>query len=450
MTLDTFYERNALLHIIHVFSLTGFTVGMMFSLTAFKYSTRRILTLFGLYLVWVSLSTGLIVHYFGYYIFGRVMFFTVSVPGMVLAYCLDSNSSAQTVFNYVTQLNISVIIAITILLVNTAINGNPFTYFAILSLLYSFVIWLEYRFIRQPFLGLGHMGRITWGALLIIPLTFSGLLFLIINVPVYYVQDPIRTIYVYGILLLMTVVYFIIYQNVLKQYQLQLVTHDKEILTLQISSMEKQAKNVLASEERLKILRHDIRHFAIVMQSCLQDGSMEDARHLLSGLEDALVKSEIPHYCDNYMINSVLAYYLDLAKEEGIQVHTVFTAPPKDIVDSSSFSVVLANALENALNACRSESGERYIKLKSRMIGSQYLMELANTCSKEIKFDEEGLPVSRNGVEHGIGTKSILSFARQMRSNVNFRQDNGMFILQMITYKRQKAGKPNPDSRPCG
>ena len=71
--------------------------------------------------------------------------------------------------------------------------------------------------------------------------------------------------------------------------------------------------------------------------------------------------------------------------------------------------------------------------MKSRMNGSQYLMELANTCNKKIVFDEEGLPVSQKGAEHGFGTRSILSFARQTRSSVNFWQDDGMFILQMIT-----------------
>lgn len=202
---------------------------------------------------------------------------------------------------------------------------------------------------------------------------------------------------------------------------------------LQVASMEKQAKNVLATEERLKILRHDIRHFSIVMNSCLKDGSMEEARHLLSGLEDTLNRSETPHYCQNYIINSVLSYYLNIAQEEGVQVHSIFMAPPKNAIDSVSFSVVLANALENALHACRNESGERMIRLKSRMNGSQYLMELENTCRKKISFDEDGLPISQKGSEHGIGTKSILSFARQTRSSVNFRQEDGMFILQMIT-----------------
>lgn len=160
---------------------------------------------------------------------------------------------------------------------------------------------------------------------------------------------------------------------------------------------------------------------------------MEEARHLLSGLEDTLNRSETPHYCQNYIINSVLSYYLNIAQEEGVQVHSIFMAPPKNAIDSVSFSVVLANALENALHACRNESGERMIRLKSRMNGSQYLMELENTCRKKISFDEDGLPISQKGSEHGIGTKSILSFARQTRSSVNFRQEDGMFILQMIT-----------------
>ena len=78
---------------------------------------------------------------------------------------------------------------------------------------------------------------------------------------------------------------------------------------------------------------------------------MEEARHLLSGLEDTLNRSETPHYCQNYIINSVLSYYLNIAQEEGVQVHSIFMAPPKNAIDSVSFSVVLANALENALHA---------------------------------------------------------------------------------------------------
>lgn len=433
MTLTNFMENDLIVHSVQILLITGFTLGMMATLNSFKFPVRKILAIFGIYLIWVFLSSWGIISLLGYFFFTKVMFFTISMPAFVLAYLMDCNSPAQAVFNYATQIGFSMIFAMTVLLINSAVHGSSYTYFLILTAVYCAVIYLEYRYLRKPFLDLTRSVHIGWGILSLIPICFCALILVIGNVPVYYTKDPLRVVYIYGLLLLVIVVYVVVYQSILRQYQLQLVSHEKELLMLQVSSMEKQTKNVLVSEERLKILRHDIRHFSIVMNSCLKDGSMEEARHLLSDLEDTLTRSETPHYCKNYIINSVLAYYLDSAREEGIQVNSVFTAPPKDAVDPVSFSVVLANALENALHACRNESGERLIRLKSRMNGNQYLMELANTCRKEIAFDEEGMPVSQKGAEHGIGTKSILSFARQTRSSVNFRQDDGMFILQMIT-----------------
>ncbi len=433
MTLTNFLENNLIIHSIQIILITGFTLGMMATLNAFKYSVSKVLSIFGIYLVWVCLSSWAIISIVDYFFFTKIMLFTISLPALVLAYIMDFHSPAQAVFNYATQIGFSLIFAMTVLLINSAIHGNPYTYFLLLTVVYSTVIYLEYRYLRKPFLNLTRTVHIGWGPMSLIPICFCALILIIGNVPVYYIKDPIRVVYIYGLLVLVIVVYFVVYQSILRQYQLQLVSHEKELLMLQVSSMEKQAKTVHASEERLKILRHDIRHFSIVMNSCLKDGSMEEARHLLSGLEDTLCRSETSHYCQNYIINSVLAYYLDIAQKEGIEVQCVFTAPPKDTIDSVSFSVVLANALENALHACQSESGERRIQLKSRMNGSQYLMELANTCNKKIVFDEEGLPVSQKGAEHGFGTRSILSFARQTRSSVNFWQNDGMFILQMIT-----------------
>ncbi len=433
MTLTNFMEDDLFIHCIRILLITGFTLGMMVALTTFKYTLRKVLAIFSVYLIWVCLSSWTIISIFGFFFFTKIMFFTISLPAFVLAYKMDFYSPAQAMFNYATQIGFSLIIAMTVLLINSAVNGNPYIYFLILTVVYSIVIYLEYRYLSKPFLNLMHTVHIGWGTMSLIPLCFCALLLVIANVPFYYIREPIRAVYIYGLLALIIVVYMVVYQSILRQYRLQMVSHDKELLMLQVASMEKQAKNVLATEERLKILRHDIRHFSIVMNSCLKDGSMEEARHLLSGLEDTLNRSETPHYCQNYIINSVLSYYLNIAQEEGVQVHSIFMAPPKNAIDSVSFSVVLANALENALHACRNESGERMIRLKSRMNGSQYLMELENTCRKKISFDEDGLPISQKGSEHGIGTKSILSFARQTRSSVNFRQEDGIFILQMIT-----------------
>lgn len=432
MTLANFYEHNMVINIIRVILITGFTLGMMSSLTSFRYHTKKVLLLFGGYLIWTGISTGAIIYFAGFFTFTRCMFFTVSVPAIALAYCMDCNSPAQSVFNYATQVLLSYILAMTTVLINTAFHGNTGSYFLILCFAYMLVILLEYKFMRKPFLELTNTVQIGWGSLSLIPVLFTILILFIANFPTYYTKDPIRILYILGNLIVILVVYVLVYQSILRQYRYQMLSHYKDILTLQISSMEKQASNMHAAEERLKILHHDIRHFSNIMQTCLHDGSIEEANHLLAGLEDAIGRVEIKTYCTDPIINSVLTFYLNLAKSEGIEVQAAFTAPPDGKFDSSSFSVALANALENALNSCKEESGQRIIILKSRNLNGQYLMELSNTCRKTVLFDKNGIPVSQKGMGHGIGTKSILFFAKQTHSMVNFQQENGFFTLQII------------------
>lgn len=432
MTLGNFYENNVIVNIIRVILITSLTLGMMSSLTSFRYHTRKVLSLFGVYLVWIGVSTGLIIHFAGFFMFTRCMFFTISVPAIALAYAMDCNSPALSVFNYATQVMFSYILAMAALLINTAVHGRIVSYFLILIAAYALVIFLEYRYLRRPFLELTKAVQIGWGSLSLIPVFFSALLLFVANYPTYYTKEPARILYLMGILLLILVVYIFVYQSILRQYQFQMISHQRDILTLQISTMETQVRNMHATEEKLRILRHDIRHFSNIMNTCLQDGSVEEARQLLSELETTVGKIKVKTYCKDSIINAVLAFYLELAENEGIQVRTAFLAPPADKFRSPSFSVALANALENALNACKNESGTRIIKLKSRIFGGQYLMELSNTCSKTIVFDKDGLPISPKGENHGIGTRSILSFARQTNAMVNFLQENGFFTLQII------------------
>ncbi len=435
MTLGDLYEHN-ILNIIRVLLITSFTLGMMSCLTSFKFHVKKVLLLFGVYLVWIGISSGAILYFAGFFTFTHCMFFTISVPAIALTYYMDCSTPAQSVFNYATQVLFSYILAIIILLTNTAVHGNAGSYFLILCAAYILVILLEYKYLRKPFLELTKAVQIGWGPLSLIPISFCMLMIFIANYPTHYANEPFRIVYMIGNVILILIVYFLVYQSILRQYRYQMLSHHKDILTLQISTMEKQARNMHATEEKLKILRHDIRHFSNIMQTCLHNGSIEEANQLLSDLEAAVGKVEINTYCNDSIINSVLAFYLNLAESEGIEVQTAFTAPPAGKFDSLSFSVVLANALENALNACKEESGQRIIKLKSRNIGGQFLLELSNTCRKTVLFDKEGIPISQKGLGHGIGTRSILFFAKQTHSMVNFQQENGFFTLQVIAHAK--------------
>lgn len=412
--------------------ITSCTLGMMSTLTVFKFNMKKVFTILGFYMLWVGLSSWVILTSLPYNTGIRFFLFTISAPAIFLAYRMDKDSPTQSVFNYTTQINFSLLISVAALILNTALEGNQYTDLMIRVVLYSVIIFFEYRFLRKPFRRLAEVITSGWGILSLIPVFFCIMISLLGTFPVHYSRNPVNTLFIFGIAVTMLVVYVVVYQSLMRQYRLQLLMRDKDILQVQISAMNKQAEAVFAAEEKLRILRHDVRHFAGVMQSNLQNGSALQAAAVLSTFEAAIDATATKSYCNDYVLNSTLASCFERAEKAGILVNVQFCAPPQNKVNTTAFSVALSNALENALEACTHHNGSPSIELKSRIFHGQYLMELSNTCTHSVLFDDDGLPISEKGEGHGIGTRSILAFAEDHNATVHFQVENDRFLLQMM------------------
>ena len=67
MTLGNLHEHNTIINIIRVILITTFTLGMMSSLTSFKFHVKKVLLLFGVYLLWIGVSTGVLLYFAGFF-----------------------------------------------------------------------------------------------------------------------------------------------------------------------------------------------------------------------------------------------------------------------------------------------------------------------------------------------------------------------------------------------
>lgn len=423
---------NRIFSLTKVVLITTCTLCMMSSLTVFKYSAKKVLCIFGVYLLWVLASSGAILALLPYNAGIRIFLLTISAPAVFLAYRMDKDSPTQAVFNYTTQINFSLLLCVLALVINTAIDGNQYTDLAIRTLLYGLAIHLEYRFLRKPFRQLAEVITSGWGILSLIPVFFCLLIAMLATVPVHFSESPVNVLYIFAIAVTMLVIYAVVYQSLMRQYRLQLLMRDKDILRVQISSMNKQAEAVLAAEEKLKIMRHDARHFSELMSLSLQQGSAAQAEEILSGFAATLEHNKTKCYCSDHVLNSMLVSYFEQAEKENISIKVSFTPPPADWVDITAFSVMLANALENALEACREETAGCTIELKSRIFNEQYLLELGNTCEAAVLFDRDDIPISQKGEGHGIGTLSILAFAKQHNATVRFENGGHRFAFQIM------------------
>jgi sensor histidine kinase regulating citrate/malate metabolism len=146
----------------------------------------------------------------------------------------------------------------------------------------------------------------------------------------------------------------------------------------------------------------------------------------------------LPVFCDNIVANSILGYYSLKAKEDGIPFRCNCSIQRKLSVSDSDLCVVLGNALENAVDACKimDNSNMRFISAEARTINSQLLLKIENSYNGFLNIQEEGYLTTKSGKFHGIGLQNIRKVVEAYGGFVNTEHNGKVFTLM--------AAFPNP------
>lgn len=129
------------------------------------------------------------------------------------------------------------------------------------------------------------------------------------------------------------------------------------------------------SEQKLELgrrYRHDMRHHFAAIRGLLVQGDTGQVVEYLNTLEEGLGEIEQRSYCRNTVINAVLSTLLSRAERAGIAVSVRAVIPGDIPFESSDVSILLANSLENAVNACMQVKGERTLELSAECTGGKF------------------------------------------------------------------------------
>ncbi len=132
----------------------------------------------------------------------------------------------------------------------------------------------------------------------------------------------------------------------------------------------------------------------------------------------------------NYL-NATLSSYFSQAKKAGITLETHLSFPDTLPVDSGEFSVVIANALENAIKACCLLPEDQRVIVCKCIYKPRLMLEISNPCKENIVFSREGIPLSKEK-GHGIGTRSIMAFCKKYDALCSFSLEDGRFALKLV------------------
>lgn len=188
-----------------------------------------------------------------------------------------------------------------------------------------------------------------------------------------------------------------------------------------------QYENLNSRIEEARRARHDLRHSIMIIQSYLNDNDKEGLKRYINQFVQTLPSDTPILYCDDYVLNAVIFYYAELAKQNNI----VFQADVQyssDVGMSDTDVVVLfGNLLENAVDACIKQTERaRFIRLKTRRMGGGFIITLDNSYEGIVRTSGDELISSKSG-STGIGTTSIREIAGNYQGVAKLEFDERVF-----------------------
>lgn len=292
-------------------------------------------------------------------------------------------------------------------------------------------------FIRRPLLEVQReIQQRKWLWMMIVPLLLCFIFFYVVQMqgPLY--ADPAFRPVVLALCFCVISVYISFYfvlSSLQKQYGMQ---SEAAVLKVHLSSLKKHAETMKFMSDQLCLLRHDLRHYINIQSVCMESGDINGMREALSSISkyvrEGAGRCRLRQYTGQTLIDSILSYYAGRAEDADI-TFSIKLAFPDGLGDTSELAVMLSNALENAYNACLviCAGEKREIQVTGGMEACQFLLEVANTYTGDVRFDGRGHPVAQR-LGHGYGTRSIASYAAKRHAQLYYRAESGWFRLRLI------------------
>lgn len=124
-----------------------------------------------------------------------------------------------------------------------------------------------------------------------------------------------------------------------------------QLTNMQLNSLHSEIEQVRSSEQRMKILRHDMRHHLAAIQTFISQQEPERALDYIQEINKQYDDTVIHSFCRNELLNSVLSIYQTRFAENQIVFDVQIQTSQTLCCSEMTFCAILSNLLENAMHA---------------------------------------------------------------------------------------------------
>ena len=204
-----------------------------------------------------------------------------------------------------------------------------------------------------------------------------------------------------------------------------------KLVEYQTEQSEKHLNEVRSIHKEMRGYKHDFHHHLQSLKGQLEAGEVDRALAYIEQLDNQLMNVDTLLKTGNVSLDAILSAKIAQAKAENIAVTVKANVPDALTISDLELSIIIGNLLDNAIEACRTVTGERFIRIFISMKGTMLYFSMLNAAGAKKKKTGSLFATHKDGV-HGFGLRRAETILEEHGGWVKYNSEDGAFTSEFL------------------
>lgn len=215
----------------------------------------------------------------------------------------------------------------------------------------------------------------------------------------------------FGVSMVVVVLNVLLYVLMGKMHRDSMMKEEYRVSKMNLAAQERFVNEARERYTEMRTLRHDMRHYLLTATELISAGRAEEAKdYMETVIHEKVDRTAVGVDTGNVVVDAVINSRIAVCLQQNIQIKCMIDSQFGEVSDMD-LSIVLSNALDNAINGCRGVDDPK-IEL---VIGSRKSLTrivVKNSIAESVLSKNPGLETDKaDRSAHGFGIASMRKIA---------------------------------------
>lgn len=204
-----------------------------------------------------------------------------------------------------------------------------------------------------------------------------------------------------------------------------------KLAAYQTEQSKRHLDEVRSIHEEMRGYKHDFHHHLQTLKGQLESGEIRRALAYVQQLDHELMHVDTLLKTGNVSLDAILSAKIAQAKKEQIAVTLQAAVPDQLTITDLELSIVVGNLLDNAIEACRSVQGERFIRIYMSIKGKMLYFSMLNSAGEKQSKTGKLFASAKRGA-HGFGLRRAEAILEEHGGWCKYNSESGAFTSEFL------------------